>query len=99
MMPGHATSVQQALLWATSVLSAAGVPSPRLDAEVLLAHVLGWKRAGLYARPEFELAPAQQQAFQNFVERRRRREPVPYITGHREFYGLDFMVDRRVLIP
>ncbi|MBC7262511.1 MAG: peptide chain release factor N(5)-glutamine methyltransferase, partial [Chloroflexi bacterium] len=98
-MPEHASSVQQVLLWATSVLAAAGVPSPRLDAEVLLAHVLGWKRAGLYARPEFELTPAQQQAFQDLVERRCRREPVPYITGHREFYGLDFIVDRRVLIP
>ncbi|MGC8786736.1 MAG: peptide chain release factor N(5)-glutamine methyltransferase [Anaerolineae bacterium] len=98
-MPEHASSVQQALLWATSVLAAAGVPSPRLDAEVLLAHVLGWRRAGLYARPEFELTPAQQQAFQGLVERRYCREPVPYITGHREFYGLDFIVDRRVLIP
>lgn len=98
-VPEHAASVQQVLLWATSVLSEAGVPSPRLDAEVLLAHVLGWKRASLYARPEFKLTPAQQQAFQASVERRYRREPVPYITGHREFYGLDFMVDRRVLIP
>lgn len=99
VMPGHATSVQQALLWATSVLAAASVPSPRLDAEVLLAHVLGWKRAGLYARPEFELTPVRQQVFQDLVERRRCREPIPYITGHREFYGLDFIVDRRALIP
>lgn len=97
-MPGKAT-VQQMLVWATSVLSAASVPSPRLDAEVLLAHVLGWKRAGLYARPEWDLTAEQQRAFRAFVERRRCREPVPYITGHREFYGLDFIVDRRVIIP
>lgn len=93
------TTVQQMLLWATSILAAAGVPSPRLDAEVLLAHVMGWKRAGLYARPEYMLTEAQQQEFRSFVERRRCWEPVPYITGHREFYGLDFLVDRRVLIP
>nr|MBC7244647.1 peptide chain release factor N(5)-glutamine methyltransferase [Chloroflexota bacterium] len=97
-MPRNAT-VQQALLWATSVLSAAGVPSPRLDAEVLLAHALEWKRARLYARPEWKLTADQQQSFQSFVERRHCREPVPYIIGHREFYGLDFIVDRRVLIP
>ncbi len=93
-IPRNAPTVQSMLLWATSVLASAGIPSPRLDAEVLLAHVLGWKRAGLYARPEFVLTEAQQQAFRSLIERRRWREPVPYITGYREFF-----VDRRVLIP
>lgn len=95
----HFTTVRDALAWAAPMLSAADVPSPRLDAEILLAHVLGWKRARLYAFPEFELTEAQREAFLAFVERRRRHEPVPYIVGHREFYGLDFVVDRRVLIP
>lgn len=95
----HFATVREALAWANGVLSAAGVPSPRLDAEVLLGHVLDWKRARLYARPESKLTDLQRQAFQATVERRRRREPVPYIVGHREFYGLDFVVDRRVLIP
>jgi release factor glutamine methyltransferase len=98
-VPPRFAAVREALLWAHFVLSLAAVPSPRLDAEVLLAHVLGWKRARLYAVPEFELADEQREAFLAAVERRRRREPVPYITGHREFYGLDFVVDRRVLIP
>jgi release factor glutamine methyltransferase len=92
-------TVSEALLWGDSSLGAAGVPSPRLDVEVLLAHVLGWNRARLYARPECTLTHAQQEAFLTAVQRRTRHEPVPYIVGHREFYRLDFFVDRRVLIP
>jgi release factor glutamine methyltransferase len=92
-------TVSEALLWGDSSLGAAGVPSPRLDVEVLLAHVLGWNRARLYARPECTLTHAQQEAFLTAVQRRTRHEPVPYIVGHREFYRLDFFVDGRVLIP
>jgi release factor glutamine methyltransferase len=66
---------------------------------VLLAHVLGWNRARLYARPEHMLTHPQQKAFLTAVQRRAGHEPVPYIVGHREFYRLDFLVDRRVLIP
>jgi release factor glutamine methyltransferase len=95
----HWGTVSEALLWGNSALGAAGVPSPRLDAEVLLAHVLGWNRARLYARPEHTLTQAQQEAFLTAVQRRTCHEPVPYIVGHREFYRLDFLVDRRVLIP
>ncbi len=98
-VPPHFAAVREALLWANFVLSTAAVPSPRLDAEVLLAHVLGWNRARLYAIPEFEVTDEQREAFLAAVERRRRREPVPYIVGQREFYGLSFLVDRRVLIP
>jgi release factor glutamine methyltransferase len=94
-----ATTARQALIQATETLSAARILSPRLDAEVLLAHVLGHKRAWLYARPEFTLSDEQREAFLSLVERRRGREPVPYMIGQREFYGLDFVVDRRVLIP
>lgn len=97
LLPLH--TVSEALAWATAVLSGAGVPSPRLDAEVLLAHILDRRRAWLYASPEFELSEPQRDVFQAIVERRRRREPVPYIVGHREFFGLDFVLDRRVLIP
>ena len=92
-------TVRQALLSGKSALAAAHVPSPRLDAEVLLAHVLGWNRARLYARPEQGLNQAQQEACLIAVRRRSCHEPVPYIVGHREFYRLDFLVDRRVLIP
>jgi release factor glutamine methyltransferase len=92
-------SVRSALATGFSRLAQAGIPSPRLDAEVLLTHVLGWNRARLYAWPEYTLTAAQREEFSAAVERRQRHEPVPYIVGHREFYGLDFLVDRRVLIP
>jgi len=92
-------TVREVLAWATDVLSQARVSSAGLDAEVLLAHVLGWTRAKLHARPEFDLMDSQRHAFRVSVGRRRSREPVAYIIGHREFYGLDFVVDRRVLIP
>ena len=93
------TTVRGALAWAIRFLSSADIPSPRLDAEVLLAHVLGCNRAQLYARPELALTDPQRQAFLASAERRYRHEPVPYIIGQREFYGLDFIVDHRVLIP
>ena len=93
------TTVRKALAWATAILSSAGVPSPRLDAEVLLAYVLCVNRARLHAAPEAEPNDEQRQMFASVVERRRQREPVPYITGQRPFYALDFAVDRRVLIP
>lgn len=93
------TTVRGALAWAIPELTEAEVLSPRLDSEVLLAHVLGWKRARLYAFPECVLREEQCSAFATLIERRRQHEPVPYIVGHREFYGLDFAVDQRVLIP
>lgn len=92
-------SVRSALEQGFTCLAQAGIPSPRLDAEVLLAYVLGWNRARLYARPESRLTQMQWEAFQATIQRRTRHEPVPYIVGHREFYRLDFLVDRRVLIP
>jgi release factor glutamine methyltransferase len=92
-------TVREVLLEATATLMDAAVPSPRLDAEVLLAHVLNCRRAQLYVRPEQVLTQAQRQELAAAVERRRQHEPVPYITGHREFFRLDFVVDRRVLIP
>ena len=96
---GSALQVHEAVRWATSELASAGVPSPRLDCEILLAHALGWKRARLYAFPEFELPAEQCEAFVALVERRKQHEPVPYIVGQREFFGLNLLVDRRVLIP
>jgi release factor glutamine methyltransferase len=92
-------TVAGCLARAIPVLIAARVLSPRLDAEVLLAHVLRWGRAALYARPEHELTEDQLRSFDSMVHRRAAHEPVPYITGRREFFALDLAVDRRVLIP
>ena len=85
---------------ATARLRSAPDPhTAALDADVLLAHVLGVGREALYAHPERELSPAEDAGFQALVERRGRGEPVAYLRGFKEFYGLRFRVDPRVLIP
>ncbi|WP_324669206.1 peptide chain release factor N(5)-glutamine methyltransferase [Geochorda subterranea] len=76
-----------------------GCPSPRLDAEVLLAHVLGTSRLELYTRLDQPLEPDEVDAYREALRRRANREPVAYIVGYREFYGLRFGVDRAVLVP
>jgi release factor glutamine methyltransferase len=73
--------------------------TPALDAEVLLGHVTGLGRAQLRAYGERTLAPTEAEAFERLIERRLTREPVAYLTGHREFMGLDFLTDPRALIP
>ncbi len=83
---------------ATRLLHATS-PTPRLDADILLAHVLGWSRARLLAERDSYPAPDQETVFWQLVQRRARLEPVAYLVGHREFYGFDLQVDRRVLVP
>jgi release factor glutamine methyltransferase len=80
-------------------LARRGVPTPRLDAEVLLAHVLGVPRIQLYLQFDKPLAPAEVDAYREAVRRRARREPGAHITGFREFWSLEFGVDARVLAP
>jgi release factor glutamine methyltransferase len=75
------------------------IENPRLDAQLLLSHVLGKERSYLYMYPEQELDPAQETRWRALLAKRERGEPVAYLLGHKEFYGLDFSVDRRVLIP
>jgi release factor glutamine methyltransferase len=69
------------------------------DAEFLLAHVLQCDRVHLAAHPETPLTPAQQAVFGTLIARRAAHEPLQYILGHQEFYGLDFRVTPDVLIP
>jgi len=91
--------LDDALVQAAAHLANQGVESPRLDAELLLAYVLGVNRAAILARPERRLTPKQLTHYRDLVARRGGREPLAYIVGHREFFGLDFMVDHRVLVP
>jgi release factor glutamine methyltransferase len=93
------STAREALEAATDALTAAGVDSPRLDAEVLLAEASGISRAALAASPETAVDPVATRAFAEFVRRRLRREPVAYITGRRGFRRIELSVDRRVLIP
>ncbi|MBI3960850.1 MAG: peptide chain release factor N(5)-glutamine methyltransferase [Chloroflexi bacterium] len=93
------TPVGRALVSASQRLNGAGCENPRLDAQVLLAHVLGADRTWLFAHHDHPLTVDQAAAFTDLVARRIRREPVAYLLGRKEFYGLDFAVDERVLIP
>jgi release factor glutamine methyltransferase len=80
-------------------LVAAGSPSARLDAELLLGKVTGWSRVELLAHPERRAPADVESAFQALVDRRAASEPIAYLLGEREFYGRLFKVDRRALIP
>ncbi len=73
--------------------------TPLLDAQVLIAHVLEKPRSWVVAHLDATLSKAQQQALEEAVRRLEQREPLPYILGHWEFCGLDFVVTRDVLIP
>ncbi len=92
-------TIREALNAARARLRAAEISSADLDAAVLLGYVLGVERAALYAQPERALPPEAQAAFTALIERRLQGEPVAYLTGHKEFMGLDFLTDRRALIP
>src|SRR5919206_3415128 len=98
-VPLARSSVRDALDSAVIALTAAGCDTPRLDAELLLAHVLGVDRAALITDPHRELTPQQARAFMDAARRRREREPVAYITGVKGFRLLELAVDRGVLIP
>ena len=91
--------IRQALQEATQALSNEGVDSPRLDAELLLADTVAANRAWLLAHPDRRLTPKELTRFRDLVARRAAREPLAYILGHREFFGLDLLVDARVLVP
>ena len=90
--------MQEARRWATGLLATSS-ETPRLDAEVLLAHVLGVRRTALVTDGGRCLPLAQAEQFTGLVRRRLRGEPVAYLTGRRAFFDLELMVDARVLIP
>ncbi len=92
-------SIAEALSAASTRLEAAGRETPRLDAEVLLRHVLGLDRAGLFVRLREPLPVMAWATYEDLVTRRLAGEPVAYLTGGREFMGLDFMVRPGVLVP
>lgn len=83
----------------TRLRSAPDPGTAALDADVLLAHVLGVGKEALFAHPERRLSAAEDGRFQALLDRRSRGEPVAYLRGFKEFYGLRFRVDPRVLIP
>lgn len=84
---------------AVARLVEAGIPTPRLDAEVLLRHTLGIDRTRLFLRLSESVADDDAAAFTGLIERRRAGEPIAYLTGTREFMGLPFIVTPDVLVP
>jgi release factor glutamine methyltransferase len=92
-------TVLRVLNWTTSHFGEHGLPTPRLDAEVLLAHVLRCDRVALYVRFDQPLVRAELDAYKELVRRRLRGEPVAYLRGTKEFWSLPLAVDQRVLIP
>jgi release factor glutamine methyltransferase len=93
------SSVGAALAWATRDLAASGSATPRLDAELLLGHVLRLDRAQLHVRWQATLPSEVLQSFGKLIARRMAHEPVAYLIGKRAFYDVELNVDRRVLIP
>lgn len=92
-------NVKKAIFWANEVLKQKDVSEPEKSAEFLLRQVLDWDKAKLIANPGYELSENQEKKFRGYIERRKKHEPVWYITGRIEFYGLDLEVNQNVLIP
>jgi release factor glutamine methyltransferase len=92
-------TVGEAVAQASARLAAAGCDSPRVDAEILVAHVLGVRRSELPLEPDRELSADQAGQLEQLVQRRELREPLAYVLGEWGFRGLVLSVDSRVLVP
>lgn len=92
-------TIARVLQWAADDLRQRGGETPRLDVEVVLAHVLRTTRIGLVTDATRPLTPEELTRFRELHKRRRAGEPVAYLVGEREFYGRAFKVDKRVLVP
>lgn len=91
-------NLKQALTWALKNIKKI-TKTPSLDAEVLLSNVVKKSKEFLYSYPEKTLTKIQEKKFKALISRRTKGEPVAYLTNNKEFYGLNFYVDKRVLVP
>jgi len=102
-------NIKEILQKSVKILMAKKISSASLDAELLLLYALNQSknkpksfrndRAWLYAHNDYKLTKNQEKKFHNFIERRKLFEPIAYITGKKEFYGLEFCIDKNVLVP
>jgi release factor glutamine methyltransferase len=93
------TSIAEAILDGAHKLRQAGVSEARREAGSLVAHVLDRDHSFILSHAEEPVGPEQLERFHNYIQRRAQREPLQYLTGHQEFFGLDFEVTHDVLIP
>ena len=98
-MPSKMWRVVDLLDWTTEYFQQHGVPNPRLDAEVLLGHLLEKSRLQLYLHFEMPVFQEHLTPFRELIKKRIAHTPVSYLTNRKEFMSLDFYVDERVLIP
>ena len=92
-------TVKKLLEWTTEYFTKNGSESSRLDAEILLSHVLNWSRIQLYTEFEFQPDGTERSQFRELIKRRAAGVPVAYLIGTKEFYSMDFLVTPDVLIP
>jgi release factor glutamine methyltransferase len=98
-MASETWTVRRLLEWTEDFLRKKGFESPRLEAQILLAHALGCKKIDLYVRHDEEPTEDRRTAFRETIKKRAEGMPVAYLVGHREFYSLEFAVTPAVLIP
>ena len=92
-------SLRQVIQQTHHTLEESHIPDARLEAEVMLMNVMRIPRQDLFAQQEAEVGPQQEQALSQIIERRLKREPLAYILGYKEFYGVNLLVNPNVLIP
>ena len=94
-----AHSVRNILRKISTELINCGIVESRLESELILMECLEVRRSKLYTMQEYELSESHMSSANEYLHRRLHREPWPYISGHKEFYGLDIMVESGVFIP
>ncbi|HEX9664597.1 MAG TPA: peptide chain release factor N(5)-glutamine methyltransferase [Patescibacteria group bacterium] len=92
-------TIQKLLTTSYKKLKKAEIDSANLDAVILLYHVLRKPKAYLFTHPEKLLTSKQIENYNKLIQRRLKHEPIAYLTGHKEFYGFDFLVNKNVMIP
>lgn len=97
--PARDWTVRDVVAWMTDDLRKRGVEGARLDAELIVAQALGIDRVKVIVGGDRLLEPGELELIRSLFRRRRTAEPVAYLRGYREFYGRNFRVDRRVLVP
>ena len=93
------TILREVLQQTHQTLESSDIPDARLEAEVMVMNVMRMPRQDIFSHQENEVSPQQEQDLAQIVERRRLREPLAYILGYKEFYGVNLLVTSDVLIP